>query len=382
MLKRISLIVVLVSICIHVSFSQEIESRDYLKIGGALRFNLAWQNYEEKNRDNDLYLKVDTWYLTVDASKSGFDLSLQYRFYPDSKIHFLHHAYIGYAIDKEWYAKLGIFQKPFGINKSASHSWWSQMPYYMGLEDTYNTGIGFTYEKEKWIVDLAYFRQAAPKGFMSADGDTSVGNSRYGYAITPTDSADIKELDQFNARLRYKINDILEVGVSGQLGSIYNRQLKKQTWGFSNAVHAVIDYNKWNFKTEFINYNYNAKSDKDEKIDVVQMAAYGSAYDVAAKGQIFTSGIAYTIPINKKFVQSIQTYVDYSFVNKTLKGSSNTHMIIPGLAITSGPILTYIDLAIGKNQPWLTSNFGEGLGLGDADARWNTRLNINIGYYF
>ena len=382
MLKQLSLIVILTSIGVSVSFSQEVESKDYLKIGGALRFNLAWQNYEQKDRDNDLYLKVDTWYLTVDASKSDFDLSLQYRFYPDSKIHFLHHAYIGYAIDNEWYAKLGVFQKPFGINQSASHSWWSQMPYYMGLEDTYNTGIGLTYTKNKFIVDLAYFRQAAPKGFMSYDGDTSVGNSRYGYAIVPTDSAEIKELDQLNLRLRYKINEIIEVGVSGQLGSIYNKQLKKQTWGFSNAVHAVVDYNKWNFKTEFINYNYNAKSNDDEKMDIVQMAAYGSAYDVAAKGQIFTSGIAYTIPINKKMVQSIQTYVDYSFVNKTLKGSSNTHMIIPGFLITSGPILTYVDLAIGKNQPWLTSNFGEGLGMGDSKARWNTRLNINIGYYF
>lgn len=210
-------------------------------------------------------MKVDTWYLTVDASKSGFDLSLQYRFYPDSKIHFLHHAYIGYAIDNEWYVKLGVFQNLFGINKSASHSWWSQMPYYMGLEDTYNTGVGLTYTKNRLSIDFAYFRQAAPKGFMSSDGDTSVGNSRYGYAIVPTDSVDIKELDQLNLRLRYKINEIIEVGVSGQLGSIYNKQLKKQTWGFSNAVHAVIDYNRWNFKTEFINYNYNAKSNDDEK---------------------------------------------------------------------------------------------------------------------
>lgn len=380
MLKRLTLFVVLACTCICVSFSQEKE--DYLKIGGALRFNLAWQNYEQNDRDNDLYLKLDTWYLTVDASKSGFDLSVQYRFYPDSKVHFLHHAYIGYTIDKEWYIKLGVFQKPFGINPTASHSWWSQMPYYMGLEDTYNTGIGFTYNKDKFTVDVAYFRQAAPKGFMSGDGDTAVGNSRYGYAVVQTDSANIKELDQLNVRLSYQVLDWLEVGVSGQLGSIYNRELKKQTWGFSNAIHAEVDYNRWNFKTEFINYNYNGRNNNDEKLDIIPMAAYGSAYDVAAKGHIFTSGLAYTIPINKKFVQSIQTYVDYSFVNKTLKGSSDTHMIIPGLSITSGPILTYIDLAIGKNQPWLTSDFGEGLGQGKSDARWNTRLNINIGYYF
>jgi hypothetical protein len=61
---------------------------------------------------------------------------------------------------------------------------------------------------------------------------------------------------------------------------------------------------------------------------------------------------------------------------------------------------------MGKNQPWLSSSFGTGLGQGqlysaDADSKyfhsdpilqgtpvvmndlvWETRLNINIGYYF
>ena len=32
--------------------------------------------------------------------------------------------------------------------------------------------------------------------------------------------------------------------------------------------------------------------------------------------------------------------------------------------ITAGPIYTYIDYAMGKNQPWLTDAFGKGLGSG------------------
>jgi hypothetical protein len=38
--------------------------------------------------------------------------------------------------------------------------------------------------------------------------------------------------------------------------------------------------------------------------------------------------------------------------------------------------------AIGKNQPWLTNSFGKGLGSGVENAKWNKRLNINVGYYF
>jgi hypothetical protein len=52
------------------------------------------------------------------------------------------------------------------------------------------------------------------------------------------------------------------------------------------------------------------------------------------------------------------------------------------MLITAGSIYTYVDYAMGKNQPWLTESFGEGLGMGVEDAEWKKRFNINIGYYF
>jgi hypothetical protein len=52
------------------------------------------------------------------------------------------------------------------------------------------------------------------------------------------------------------------------------------------------------------------------------------------------------------------------------------------MLISAGPVYTYVDYAMGKNQPWLTGNFGEGLGVGVEDPEWKTRFNINIGYYF
>jgi hypothetical protein len=50
--------------------------------------------------------------------------------------------------------------------------------------------------------------------------------------------------------------------------------------------------------------------------------------------------------------------------------------------ITAGNVYTYVDLAMGKNHPWLTDNFGTGLGAGVEEPDWNKRFNINIGYYF
>lgn len=371
--------------------ANEPKIKDYLRLGGALRFNTVVENYERSNKALDTYLKLDTWYLSADAHKSGFDLSLQYRFYPESKAHFLHHGYIGYQVDEKWYTKLGVFQKPFGIGDFASHSWWFQIPYYMGLEDTYSTGIGATYKTDKLTLDAAYFRQAAPKGSISSnDTDNVVGNGRYSYAVVPTTGytkgqlvdANIRELDQFNTRARYQVLKEVEMGLSLQLGSIYNSEINKRKWGLTWAAHTVVDYNRWNLKAEIIGYNYNTQANNGAKLDIIQMGAYGSAYDVAAKGTIYVAGLAYTIPVNRKFITSIQPYIDYSIVSKNKGEYHSTQHLIPGVLIKSGPICTYIDYAWGKNQPWLTSDFGKGLGMGSKDASWNSRFNINIGYYF
>lgn len=386
MRKKNGLCILLTIFCLCAS-SKNID-KDSLKLGGAIRFNTIVRNFEQSEKALNTSTEFDAFIISADAHKLGFDVSLQYRFYPESKTHFFRHAYIGYRLDKNWYAKLGIIQKPFGIEKYASHNWFFQLPYYVGLEDSHATGIGFVNNHKKWTFDLAYFRQAAPGGPVKGD-DSSVGNGRYSYAIVNTSgivngqdaNANIRELDQFNTRIRYQANKQIELGVSAQLGRIYNSTLNKSDWGVNWATHIVYDYNNWNFKGEVIGYNYNSRSDKGDKLDAVQMAAYGSAYDVAAKGTMYVAGMAYTKPVNKKFIKSITAYVDYTFLDKRIKGYSATHHLVPGLMIISGPIYTYIDYAMGKNQPWFSSSF-TGLAEGNNNARWNGRFNMNIGYYF
>lgn len=373
---------------LNVSADNVENNDDYLKLGGAIRFNTIVKNFEESNKSLDGSFDFDTFIVSADARKFGFDLSLQYRFYPGSKTHFFRHAYIGYQIGSKWYAKLGIIQKPFGIGEFASHNWFFQLPYYVGLEDRHALGLGTTYKNNRWTLDLAYFRQASPGGPISGQ-DCSVGMGRFSYAIMNTTgivdnevvSADIRELDQFNTRLRYQLTDDIELGASLQVGRIYNRTLDKSNWGANWAGHIVYDHNRWNFKGEVVGYNYNARSDEGQKLDAVQMGAYASSYDVAAKGIMYVAGLAYTIPIERKFLQAMTFYFDYGYLDKNISGYNGTHHMIPGMMLTMGPIYTYIDYAIGKNQPWFSSSF-TGLAKGEKNARWNSRFNINIGYYF
>jgi len=387
--QRTALFVFLFALAINAS-SQE--KKNNFKIGGAVRFNLLSKSWVDSKTQPEF--TWDTWRLNVDGSQGGVDFSFEYRFYPTFGTHFIHHGWLGYSLSDDLYVKLGVLQVPFGITKYASHSWWFQGQYYFGLEDDYDIGISFDYKGiEKLDLSFAYFRQAEPEGPV-AGGDVTYGNAgpgRYSYDITPgvgrigTEQVDahIRELNQFNLRAAYHLTEALELGASAQVGGIYNSVLNKAETSTAFALHMVADWGKgWNFKGSFINYNYKAKADDGRLLDIVQMGAYGTPYDVAAKANAYAVGIAKSFPVDFGPIKNIQAYVDYTYMDKINSDYADVHHLIPGILLSAGPVYTYIDYAMGKNQPWLTPNFGEGMGVGDADAEWQKRFNINIGYYF
>ncbi len=286
------------------------------------------------------------------------------------------------------YMKLGVTQVPFGITKYASHSWWFQGPYYVGLEDDYDIGIKFDITSvEKLEINLAFFRQAEPEG-PKFGGDVTFGNAgsgRYSYDIVPgtgayveyngkviSTSASLRELNQFNARFAYDIVEVWELGVSAQVGGIYNSVLDKSEIGTAFAGHVVGNFGNLNLKAEYIKYNYRAKADNGQDLDVLQMGAYGYEYyggenytgGVATEANMYVVGLAYTIPVDFGPISSIQPYVDYTMIDKTNKKFYDTQHLIPGFLISAGGVYTYVDYAMGKNQPWLTDSFGKGLGSG------------------
>lgn len=301
---------------------------------------------------------------------------------------------------------MGVSQVPFGITPYASHSWWFQGPYYVGLEDDYDMGIKFDITPAENIdFSLAYYRQAEPEG-PKFGGDVTFGNAgpgRYSYDIVPGNgavvnsngeteltAASLRELNQMNARMAWHFDKNWEAGVSAQVGGIYNSELDASETATAFALHLAGNFGKFNLKTEMIHYNYQAKSDDGQTLDVVQMGAYGYEYfsgdgytgGVAAKANVYVAGIAYTIPVECGPVSAVQPYIDYTLIDKAVDSFADTHHLIPGFLISAGPVYTYVDYAMGKNQPWLTDSFGKGLGSGVKNAGWNTRLNINVGYYF
>ncbi len=390
--------------------AQEDEDEGFT-IGGAVRYNFISTSYN--NTKSNPALTWDTWRLNVDGSMGGIDMSFEYRFYPTFGSHFIHHGFLGYEFSDDLYMELGVTQVPFGITTWASHSWWFQGAYYVGLEDDYDIGVNFDYTpSDKLKLSLSYFRQQEPEG-PQFGGEVTFGGSgsgRYSYDIVPgqggyweggqfvEEQATLSELNQFNARLAYDIADGWEIGASAQIGGIYNQVRDEIETSTAFAGHVVGNFGNFNLKAEYINYDYNAKGDNGNDLDVVQMGAYGYEYwgasdaapgeagyysgGVAAEASLYVVGLAYTIPVDWGPISSIQPYIDYTMIDKANENFYDTQHLIPGMLISAGPVYTYVDYAMGKNQPWLTGSFGKGLGTGVEDPDWNKRFNINIGYYF
>ncbi len=404
-MKKIYSLLILALILPLTQLNAQEEKEEGFTFGGAVRYNLLSTNYEgQSSSPLNTGFTWDTWRLNVDGSYAGVDLSFEYRWYPTFGTHFIHHGFLGYSFSDNIYMELGVTQVPFGITTYASHSWWFQGPYYVGLEDDYDMGVNFDFTpSDKLKLSVAYFRQAEPEGpyldFGLGRYNVTFGNAgpgRYSYDITPgsggiynetTETVDmvdanIREINQFNVRLAYSLNESWEIGASGQFGGNYNAVQDEYDMSTALAGHLVGNFGNFNLKTEYVYYNYKAQSDVGEALDIVQMGAYGSAYNVASEASMYVAGLAYSIDVDWGPISNIQPYVDYTYVDKANENFYNTQHLIPGFLITAGKIYTYVDYAMGKNQPWLTNSFGTGLGQGLEDPAWNSRLNINIGYYF
>lgn len=357
---------------------------DYVKVGGALRLNLLLTEYGNGvPGEDDNAFTIDTWRINVNAARSGVRLHFEYRFYPTFSTHFIKSGWLGYDFSDELEFRLGVQQVPFGGLEYASHSWWFQTPYYVGLEDDYDTGFGFFYTKKNWSVAAAYFMEAQPNGAAAFGAPAT---ARYSYDIVPGGNQTNVETNQFNLRFARTLvyeSGSAEAGISLQRGGIYNQVSGDMGHTTAAALHVDADIRRLNIKAQAAWYRHNARDDEGNRVDVVKMAAYGvDAYDVAAEAVIYQVGVSYSLPVDIGPVSDITFYENYAYTKKAESGFYDTQQNVLGFLVTAGMVYTYFDIASGKNHPWLTSDFGQGLGRGRENPRWNTRFNINIGFYF
>ncbi len=341
-------------------------------VGGALRFNYALKNFDDNQQSRRGDMGLDIFRLNLDGRKGNIILSTEYRFY--SYMNAIHHGWLGYDFDDGGQLQLGISQVPFGLLPYDSHNFWFGVPYYIGLGDDYDAGVKYVFDGQPWNIQLAFYKNA------------ELGNAsdleRYSYDLVTTGSTPNEETNTVNGRIAYLFGEASEcqheLGLSLQWGQVYNRDTDKNGDQWASAVHLDSRCGRWNFQFEGGRYVYSPQNPLGVSDETVTFGAFGGSHEVAAKANFGVANIAYNLPVAGLGVDILTCYNDFSVLSKDAGGFANSYLNTTGCAIGVGPTFTYIDIVRGRNMLF----FSDGSLAGGGSNDWDTRLNINLGYYW
>ncbi|WP_041791733.1 hypothetical protein [Stigmatella aurantiaca] len=371
---------------------QEEPEPDAFRLGGSLRFSYFIKGWEgqEANRRRWGDVVFDMFQATANGRLSKLQLSADYRFYAGYSL--LHHGYIAYAFSEDTQLQAGVHRAPFGLLPFASHNWFFALPYYLGFEDDHDLGLKLIHARGPWNLQLAFYKN--DEGNYTGH---STASARYSYDVVPVRSANPteaslnldqanSETNQLNARAAYLFthgpSSTTELGLSAQAGQLYNAFTDRSGSRWAAAAHLEGNYGPWNVKIEALHYVFRPANPEGSDNRFVTMGAYDAPYKVASEGTLVVAGVSYGWPINWGILSRISFYNDFNLLKKVKAGYATVYQNTTGALIHTGPVFTYVDLATGKNHPWLGTNYNDALATGSPSAPWETRFNINTGYYF
>ncbi len=345
----------------------------HLKIGGAVRLNYAWQDYniERKNKVGDFGFEL--FCLDINSDWEDVFMSTQYRWYANFDA--IHHAYFGYRFSRDVELHVGIHQVPFGLLPYASHSFWFGTTYYLGFEDDYDSGLKININKDDWNIQAAFYKN--PEYISSSRAE------RYSFDLVTSEDENNEEINQGNLRVSYNIeNDSkfrLEIGSSLELGQIYNRETTEIGNRYAFAFHGNLNKSNWNLQLQWLNYLFNPSDTILGNKDYVLLGAFEYPFLIAKEANVYTANISHSFPLSGKPINEVSLYVDYSTVQPTNIGDSSAQLVTGGMIVLK-KLYIYVDWINGWNM-WFSGGPGIGLDSPDSDEM-NSRLNINLGYYF
>jgi hypothetical protein len=351
-----------------------------IKIGGAVRFQYSYEDYNDANKDRGGDLDFDTFRLNADGSIGDVTLSAEYRWYQYMNV--VHHAYVGYQFNDNWEGQVGITKVPFGNLNYNSNSFFFNSTYYTGLEDDYDSGISMIGKYDKHDIRFAFFKNDEQGG---VDGYVSDRTHRYSYDVIGTrdfasgegiyssPTQQMGESNTFNLRYTYNFFSNTEVGASLLSGDLEG----------GSGVGSVGDHTAYAFHVkskvdnigimfQYSTYDY----DLDNGSDFVAVGAWAFTDTLPAEASLYNLNLSYDTAVSFGPITNMTFYNDYNLVTNKSGGIKDSTMNVTGVAISAGGVYAYVDFVVAKNQPFIGGSYA-----GDSDD-WNKRLNINIGYYF
>lgn len=352
--------------------AEPVAERQGIEFGGALRFNAVYRDDVDASVGKRGESGLDVFRLNVDGSIDNLLVSAEYRFY--SYMSTIRHGWVGYEFEDDSQLQVGINQVPFGLLPYAAHNAWFGVPYYVGLGDDYDMGIKYQRSDGSWNSHLAFYKNEELNDATNLD--------RYSFDLVRDGEQQNEEINQLNGRVAYTFgrgsNCETEVGASLEAGQVYNTVTVERGDHRAYGLHLDSRCGRWNFQLQGTSYEYDVRDPVGVDSAVVRMGAFAGAYDIDSDADILVANVAYNLPSPWEAIDSVTCYNDYSRLYKSLAGATDSQVNTIGCAIGSGPIFTYVDYILARNMPY----FGAGSLAGGGEDDWQSRLNINIGYYW
>jgi hypothetical protein len=379
-----------------------IPALDGLKIGGAIRANYAIGDYPSgagpTRGGEGGNFGLDTFRINADYSYGDFVAKLEYRWHDGYNM--LHTGWFGYNFQDESQLQVGVNRVPFGPGPyGVSQSWLFDQHYYVGLSDDMDLGVKYSTSKGDWSFDLAYY--------YSDEGNwrgTSRDSARYSYDVVDETGNGYEERNQFNARAIYatQMGEIdADLGASAQFGFLESNGPQDDGDQFALSFHPVFKWNNWTLAPQLTYYSYDIDDAQPLGTDdLVQLGAYDFASLIAAEAWIPAISLSYYYETPQvDWLDYIIPYIEYSSIIKEEDSFNDSEMFIIGSAFARGGWFIYADLAFSNGNDFVGSDAGFGdpttaatanddgifqsnrLGANPTDE-WETRFNINFGYYF
>ena len=137
--------------------------------------------------------------------------------------------------------------------------------------------------------------------------------------------------------------------------------------------------------TQLTRYKYDVDAAQPLGTDqLVQFGAYDFPSTAAAEAWIPAISLSYTYATDGiDWLDYVVPYVEYSSIVKDANGFNDSDLFMLGMAWANDGWYIYTDLAYSNGNEFVgwDAAFGDRLGA-NADDQWQTRFNINFGYYF
>lgn len=349
-----------------------------ITLGGAMRFQYSYEDYNEDNVRRVGDQDFDIFRLDLHGKVKGIILDAQWRWFQYMSA--VQHAWVGYDFNDESQLQIGLTRIPFGNQPYNSHNWFFSPNYYLGLEDTQAMGAEYIHAGDKWNVQLAFFKNDSTGG---VDGGGNRADS-YSYNVLgvrgPGEGANdaplhpagvVDTLAARVARTWKPSGDVsVEVGASALHGGLDDPSSRI---GYYNAyaLHTNIDIQRWNLQAQAVHYGYET----DSNAKWLAVGAYAFYDSIATKADSYSLNAAYHLPVEWGPIQGLDFYNDYSIVTHKSGNLPSTFMNVLGVGVSAGDLYTYLDYVTARNQPFIG---GTMVGNGKVEHR----LNINFGFYF